>query len=88
MCDVLLRKFSDYVGWCWCLLDCGAAVWTCFAAIFGAAEPFVETAVAVCVAASEGEGFVEEAEADLAGYDGAEVFEEGGQSGWCLVRVS
>jgi len=88
VCDVLLRQFAYYVGWCWCLLDCGTAVWTCFAAIFGAAEPFAETAVAVCVAASEGEGFVEEAEADLAGYDGAEVFEEGGLGGRGLAHIS
>ena len=88
MCDVLLRQFSDDVSRCRCLLDCGAAVWTCFAAILGAAEPFAETAVAVCVAASEGEGFVEEAEADLAGYDDAEIFEEGGLGGCGLLRVS
>jgi len=69
------------------LFDCSAAVWTCFAAFIGTTEPFAETAVAVCVAAGEGEGFVEEAEADLAGYDGAEVVEEGGQGGGCLVRV-
>lgn len=88
MRDVLLCQFPYCVGRCWCLLDSGAAVWTCFAAVFGAAEPFAETAVAVGVAAGEGEGFVEKAEADLAGYDGAEVFEEGGEGEWCLVCVS
>ena len=88
VCDVLLCEFSDCVGRCRCLFDSRATIWTCFAAVFGAPEPFAETAVAVGVAAGEGEGLVEEAEADLAGDDGAEVVEEGGQGGRCLGSVS
>ena len=87
MCNVLLRQFSHCVGWCWCLFDGGAAVWTCFAAVFSAAEPFAETAVAVCVTASKSEGFIEEAKADLASENGAEVFEEGGQGGMGLTCI-
>ena len=88
MCNVLLRQLPHCVSWCWCLFDGGATVWTCLAAVFGAAKPFTEAAVAVGVAAGEGEGLVEEAEADLAGDDGAEVVEEGGQGGRCLGSVS